>query len=147
MAPSTLTFDRNATSSNSASKTEILESVLDAVSGPRTRLPELQELLLGVLTYSYCIGLYDSEEISYRISELPASLVNSLPECITAGHLRRFRRANRTLLRATLSTALRNLWQRGLTDSPIYPPDFDGLAEDRIQSAIRWDSWAADGSM
>jgi hypothetical protein len=69
------------------------------------------QILLGLLTYCYAVGLYGSVEIAAAISEQPA--LKYLCTTFRPAHntLRRFRRNHREMLRQSLALVLHRGWR------------------------------------
>ncbi|HUS35202.1 MAG TPA: hypothetical protein VM680_07630, partial [Verrucomicrobiae bacterium] len=108
--------------------------------GGRDYTPEGQ-MLLGVLTYFYAIGVYGSDEIASALANNPNANIlhrmafqNREPEVV----LRGFRRDNRIALENCLSGVLDDVWPcASKTDAEIE-------TSRRVMNAIQADSYALD---
>jgi hypothetical protein len=97
----------------------LLKLTLDAVQHlhplPRPSTPRAQggfrsEMLLTLLTYSYCVGLYSSRDIESAIRQdrvIRYICAGSRPDWQT---LRRFRRQHRSLLETAMLHVLKQVW-------------------------------------
>jgi hypothetical protein len=114
------------------------------------------DVLLGIIAYSYSIGLYASEEIEEALNDHPAfGPVQTLAfgNRPAAGVLRSFRRAHRDAIALCLAEVFRSACSRALGSmnssggpSQLVCPALDPSREAnaRITRAIQADSWAMD---
>jgi hypothetical protein len=126
---------------------QLVNLILHEVLGPNQSGANAttREIFLGLLTYSYCIGLYDSAEIAGRVEDIPGALARGLHETVSAGSLRYFRRMERETLRKTLARTFAAAWHSTTRSDSGPAPDFEAEAAHRIDRAIQWDSWIGDG--
>jgi len=110
---------------------------MDAVA--RALCPEFKprvEAMLGVISYCYTKGLFNSEEIERRLWEDEDFLATFGEEIPSAQQIRKFRRRHRPHIVAVIEQALQHYWQR--PDSPgvlPLPPD-RGVAQRRAQQLL-----------
>jgi hypothetical protein len=111
--------------------------------------PGRLRVLLTLLTYSYAIGLYGSDEIESRISLDPQLLYLSARKGVPSNDLRQFRRHHRAALHQTLSA----LFQLAFEAHDQSPPTRIGsdvkalcsaAAERRINEAVLRDTMTLD---
>lgn len=150
------------------SERDLLSLVLEAVQlveGPSNGLrsyrslpPGPPRLSLTILTYSYAIGLYSSEEIERRVLTDRDLRYLAARSCPSGSDLRRFRRNHREKVQGALAALLRLAWEHHVAgDFPIderwkeLPPAtammrefFDHEAEQRVTRAVFVDSMALD---
>jgi hypothetical protein len=104
----------------------------------------------SVLTYSYAIGLYLSEEIQARATIDPELRYLSGRSGPPAAALRRFRRIHRAIIGASLSTLLRRAWVERTGAKGLDWPGADVeelfrvVADARINRALLSDTMALD---
>jgi hypothetical protein len=115
--------------------------------------------LVSLLTYCYATGLYDSEEIQFRLgsdSSLRFFCGRAIPDSITLGQ---FRRRYQSILAETLGQVLRAAWERqaggavaGISGHPSVPwsklisgSGFRREAGERLSRAVKADCAALDG--
>lgn len=116
-------------------------------------------ILLTLLTYSYAIGLYSSEEIERQILKDPQFRYLAAKSCPSGNDLRRFRRLNRDLVRHSLGCTLAAAWDLAINSADRAFPDdsdlqehprdgfsalFESAAELRINRAAFADTMALD---
>jgi hypothetical protein len=90
----------------------LVRFVFDAVAECNRDLPAgPARVLLTVLTYSYAIGLYGSEEIEDQLAHDAQLEYLSAKATLSACTLRQFRRYHRDLLQASLSALFQRVWQ------------------------------------
>ena len=115
--------------------------------------PDSSERLLALLTYSYAAGVYDSSEISHELDE--DDLLRLLGTSLPLDHhvFRQFRRQNRSELRDCLSRVLRRARATAISSYAdwsmgrwlmVANNDFEEEAEERINRAIRADTFSLD---
>jgi hypothetical protein len=100
-----------------------------------------RQVLLGVLTYFYAIGVYRSDEIAAALANNPSAdslhpiaFQHSEPQVV----LRRFRRAHRVAVESCLCDVLRTVWPHGSN------ADLEIETNRRVMNAIQADSCALD---
>jgi hypothetical protein len=134
---------------------EMVRAAVPSAPAP-VQLPESSERLLALLTYSYAAGVYDSSEIPNALGHQDLAPLLGTPMPLDCHLLRRYRRQNRSELRECLSRVLRRArtestsmtssqdgwsserWSPGAND------DFAAEADERINRAIRADTFALD---
>jgi hypothetical protein len=129
-----------------------VEEEEERFTGERWLLPPLPRVWLSVLTFSYGIGIYASDEIERQLRRDPGlrSLAGNVP--LTSSDLRRCRRHHRALLQRTLTHLLRLCCMsppsgHAVTRAqpePDQEPFLDAAAQGRINQAIFADSMALD---
>jgi hypothetical protein len=114
--------------------------------------------LLYLLVYSYCRGIYGSEDIIRSFAETESDELIDGPEVQEARH---FRRSHRRELQECLSHVLQQVWQMHMGRGPVTDTlernqtvDGFGLHQDmhpfeseaklRIDRAVQYDCWACD---
>lgn len=119
------------------------------------------QILLGILTYAYAIGVFSSEEIAWRIASDPSLRYLAAGSDPSAFQLRRFRRRWRLALHQSLACLFQMAWQvRGTARDSEWRSfiegghDVDGAqgvrrqcvreAEERISRAVQLDSMELD---
>jgi hypothetical protein len=120
-----------------------------ASRSPAPLPPGRPRVLLTLLTYSYAIGLYGSDEIENRIPIDPQLLYLSAREDIPSYDLRHFRRYHRAPLQQTLSMVFQLLCEaRDQAPAARFGVDLSALcasaAERRINEAVLRDTMALD---
>jgi hypothetical protein len=89
------------------------------------------EAMLGVISYCYAKGLFDSGEIERRLWEDEAFLKTFEENIPSAQGIRAFRRRHRKNILAIIEEALQQYWQRASN----LPPDMPGIIE--LSEAVR----------
>ncbi len=133
----------------------LAELVRDSVSskGNHSAGSDASERLLALLTFSYASGVFDSAEIPHELDQedLLRLLGTSLP--LDSHAFRQFRRQNRSELHGCLSQVLRRARKPQGTDWSEWTMNrwttescdgFDEEAEERINRAVRADTFALD---
>lgn len=121
--------------------------------------------MLTILTYSYAVGIYASEEIEAAISSDPKLRYLSAGARPGRHDLRRFRRQSKRIIHQALTKVFQSAWEFTLRSVAKIPhTDFEWrdlsrasehsetesaflfvqAAEDRIDQAVLWDSMALD---
>lgn len=126
---------------------ELALSVETAVHTCSTRFQNLEELgqvLLGILTYSYAIGMFLSDEIE-------AALTRSGQEVILGGEvrsssrsIRQFRRYHREIVEACMFAVLSAAARSAPGGTAIATETLRDEARRRLLRAVQYDSWALD---
>ena len=101
-----------------------------AVENPTRRW----QVLLGILTYCYALGVYGSDEIEQAIAgdgNADALFAEAFRNATPAAGLRAFRRANRQVILQCLASVLGG-------------PDCSSEATERLRAAIEADSFSLD---
>ena len=99
--------------------------------------------LLTVLTYSYAIGLYSSDEIEAELRKDPQLVYASAKATISATALRRFRRLHRLPIQRSLSAVLQQAL--GLRTEPsLASQPHDRDVNDTQRSLELLFAWAAE---
>jgi hypothetical protein len=100
-----------------------IERINQATRLLRADLKPRVEAMLGVISYCYTKGLFDSEEIERRLWEDDAFLATFSNEIPSAQRIRNFRRNHRENILAIIEQALQQYGQR--TSSPSGPVSHD----------------------
>jgi hypothetical protein len=105
-------------------------------------------ILLTLLTYSYAVGCFASDEIQAKIPFDPSLQYLAAKTCPSANSLRHFRRYHRSILQRSLSNLLWLAWQHRDQDATgnrgTPTPLFDQLAMRRVEEAVLADTMALD---
>jgi hypothetical protein len=104
-------------------------------------------VMLTLLTYSYAIGCFASDEIQAKIPSDPSLQYLGAKTCPSANSLRHFRRYHRDVLQRSLGNLLRLAWEhrnQGASNHRSAPPLFDQLARRRVEEAVLADTMALD---
>jgi hypothetical protein len=116
---------------------DLARMVAKVVDGMENGNPR-RKVLLGAITYSYASGVYDSEEIERALDEAQNP---SLPETEAYAHgVRQYRRNHRIEIERCLADVLR----RACGVGELSEHDFTREATERVNRAIRQDSWSLD---
>ena len=120
----------------------LVHMAFDAVAECNHGLPPgPARVLLTVLTYSYAIGIYGSEEIEDQLAHNAQLEYLSAKAPLSACTLRQFRRYHRDLLQTSLSALFKRIWQSrveqpGKTNQPnVLPGRRGGGLESAFQRA------------
>jgi hypothetical protein len=126
----------------------LVQFVYEAVEEANKHLPAGQaRVLLTVLTYSYALGVYSSDEIQDRVttdSQLQYLSANVTP---SSSELRQFRRHHKEVLQRCLSVLLELVWgERAQFAWRRFDGKaaFTGAAKDRIEQAVLVDTISLD---
>jgi len=113
-----------------AQSKQLTSSTTDSSRDRRMRL----EAMLGVVSYCYMKGVFDSGEIERRLWQDTAFLATFGGETPTAQTIRCFRREYRTAIMATIERALCEFRQRTAMQAPVNRPDASPPVSDAMHS-------------